>query len=449
LPGDFPGLKLTSMKNHAAIRFALWSFTWIAFARTVSSTAASEEPLSGMVTAVTNLWRQQVATTSTVTLTSSISAKYFLFCQTEWTLKAGDQSFSVTMRRRQEQMKLPEAERLKVMNRFDDYTEMWFVRLAEYPNANAALKAVIHPSPKTNQYHREVAYLGNRHGYACYAFMPIYEWVGTQKTLDCLGGDAPLPAMIRGLGVVDRGSMTANSCSGMLSAAGSLAVPYLKPLLSTINAPLAIRTLSNNQSKESTELLLECTRSPSPEVARAAKHYLCAQPRAEAVELYFQWLAQDAGRTNTLPLLRACTQFDQARLAPHLPRVLASPDNPRELRLAFDLSRSIAGHEIPPSLTNAETVIRQSSSRATNSPTRQEYDQAVAVLTQSNDVEASAYIGMSLATASGKGLPNEVNQAGVLILKTLPDQRGVKLARLLCTSCRDENVHRALREVIE
>jgi hypothetical protein len=400
-----------------------------------------------MVTAVTNLWRQQVAAPSTVTLTSNFSAKYILFCQTNWEPKKTDQIINISQRL--EQMQLPEAERLKVMNRLDDYTEMWFVRLADHPNAGATLKAAIRPGAQTNRYHRETAYLGNALGYACYAYMPIYEWVANQRTLNCAGGDDPLAAAVRGLGVEDRGSMTANGCSGMLSAAGSAAVPYLKPLLSTTNAPLAIRTLSNNQSKESTELLLESTRSASPEVARAAKHYLCVQPRAEAVELYFQWLAQDAGRTNTLPLLRACAQFDPARLTPHLPRVLASPDNPRELRLAFDLSRSIAGHEIPPSLTNAETVIRQSNSRATNSPTRQEYDQAVAVLTQAKDVEASAYIGMSLATASGKGLPNEVNQAGVLILKTLPDQRGVKLARLLCTSCRDENVHRALREVIE
>jgi len=400
---------------------------------------------------VTNLWRQQVSAPGEVIVSGRISAKHVLFCQTEWELKVSGQSVDVTVRWKQEQMQLPEGQRLKVMNRFDDYTEMWFVRLADHPNVGATLKPAIHPGARTNQYHREMAYLGNAQGYACYGFMPIYEWVGAQRTLSCQGGDDPLAAAVRGLGVEDRGSMTKNSCSGMLATAGHTAVPYLKPLVSTTNASIAVRTLSNNQSTESTELLLECARSANPETARVAKHYLSVQPRAEAVELYFQWLAEDAGRTNVLPLLRACAQFnlDLSRLAPYLSRVLKAPDNVHEFRQAFELSRAITSNEIPPSLTNAEMIIRRFNSRATNTPTRQDYDAAVAELTQAKDVEASACIGVSLATASGKGLPSEVKRAGVLILKNLPDQAGVKLARLLSSSCRDENVHRALREVVE
>lgn len=435
------------MKKILAIWFAMAVAAWAGHSADSAHTLAASDDLRGMIATITNRWRQQIEAPNEVTLNGDTKAVHLLFSQTRWEFKTQDQILD--NRKRQDAMKLSEADRLKVMNRLDDFTEMWFVRLADNPGAGPTLKLAFQPGSRGNQYHRELAYLGTTDSFACFAFMPIYEWTSLQVTLNCQGGDDPLAAAVRGLSIEDRGSMTANGCSDILASAGGKAVSYLKPLLSTTNSSKAIRSLIYNKSSEATDLLLECAKSANPELVSVAKHYLSALPRAEAVELYFQWLAEDAGRTNVLHLLRACAQFDKPRLAPILPRVLASPSSAHELRLAFELSRSLAGKKIPEHLIAAETVIRQFNAKSTNGPTQQEFEAAVTELTQAKDVEAAACIGVSLAVASGKGLPSQVNQAGISILTNLPNRQGREMAKVLWNSCADDNVKRRLKEVVD
>lgn len=447
LANPIAGRNLKIMKKVMAVGVVLGTVAWAAIVEAATNSATADDPLSSMVATVTNRWRLQAAPPTEAPLAGDVTAKHVLFCQTRWESKVADQV--INFLREQEQMRLPEAERLKVMNRLDDFSEMWFVRVADHPNAGPALKAAIHPGSQTNQYYRELAHLGSVQGYACYAFMPIYEWAGIQRLLNCQGGDDPLAAAVRGLSVDDRGTMTANSCSDILAAAGGKAVPYLKPLLGTPNSSQAVRSLIYNQSTEATELLLECAKSANPDLARQAKHYLSALPRAAAVELYFHWLAEDAGRTSVLYLLEACARFDKPRLAPFLPRVLASPSSAHELRRAFELSRSLVGQEIPARLIAAEAIIRKFNPRSTNGPTQQDFEAAVTELTQAEDAEAAACIGVSLAVATGKGLPSQVNPAGISILQQLPNHQGRDMAKALYNSSADDNVKRRLKEVVE
>ena len=52
-------------------------------------------------------------------------ARSAILWQTTWQLKAVPQAADLSMRMEADAMKLPEAERLKSMNRFDDHIQVW------------------------------------------------------------------------------------------------------------------------------------------------------------------------------------------------------------------------------------------------------------------------------------------------------------------------------------
>ena len=66
-------------------------------------------------------------------------------------------------------MALPEPERLTLMERFDDYSQFWYVPLDKYPHADASLKSIISPTQRSHRYFRELAFLGTGRGQAWYA----------------------------------------------------------------------------------------------------------------------------------------------------------------------------------------------------------------------------------------------------------------------------------------
>ncbi len=383
-----------------------------------------------------------------VRLAGGATAQTVVLRETLWTLRNMPQSAAASSKLETEARQLPEAKRRELMDRTDDHIQLWLVSLAEHPRADAAWKPQLTPEPLTNQYHRELAFLGEGRGYAWFGWMPIFEWIRLQAELHLEQGDDPLAGAARGLAIEDRSSRTANSADGNLSEAGVSALPYLKPLLaSTDNFQRALSVLSRIPGPEATSLLLGYADSTNRPVAARARYLLEFYPRAEVADYYFKWLQQDAGRAPVLQLLDACAKIDQPRLAPLLPRVLVAPKSQFELRRAFELSRSISGQGIPPALLEAEKTIKVHGYRSGTNSNPQKVESAMSELIHAQDVEAAACIGISLALATTKGDMGPANQAGVSVLKSLPDGRGRHMAKALYDSCEDAWVRERLSEV--
>ena len=183
-------------------------------------------------------------------------------------------------------------------------------------------------------------------------------------------------------------------------------------------------------------------------MAGRTRELLTYYPRAEAEESYFKWLNEDAGRAPVLQLMSACAKMNGKRLAPLLPRILAAPKSGRELREAFELSRSLAGRETPAELLKAEEAIKRHGYRNGTNFDPVKVDAAVAELIKAPDAEAAACIGVSLALATTKGDWGPANQAGLKVLENLPDGRGGQMAKALFDSCEDTWVRERLSVIV-
>ena len=384
-----------------------------------------------------------------VALAGGGTAQTVVFRQTRWELKDLPQSAAMSSQKEAEAMRLSEEQRRELMNRTDDHIQLWLVSLAEHPQADATWTRQLKPTPLPSQYHRERAFLGKDRGYAWFGWMPIYEWIRLQTELHLTAGDDPLAGAARGLAVEDQGSMTANSVEGYLSQAGAKALPYLKRLLEATNTfQRALSVLSRIPGPEATDLLLGYAHSTNRPVAARARYLLEFYPRPEVQETYFRWLGEDAGRAPVFQLLEACAKINQPRMAPLLPRVLAAPKSVQELRRAFELSRALSGRAIPPELLKAEQTIKRHGYRSGKNFDPQQVEAAVAELIRAEDTEAAACIGVSLALATTKGDWGPANQAGLTVLRSLPDGRGQQMAKRLFDSCEDAWVRDRLSAVV-
>lgn len=384
-----------------------------------------------------------------VTWPGGVQGETVVFRQTTWELKDPPQSAAVSGRMQTEAMNLPQSERLKRMNRIEDHMQMWFVSLTRYPQAGAGLKARLQPLSLTNRFFRETAFLGQKDGWACYAYMPIYHWIYLQKKLELQGGDDPIPAAARGLTIHDQGGMTANSMEWILAKAGLRALPHLERVVQTTNYSRALRVLGLIPGKESTRLLEKYCSSPNPNIAKAARNSLIYYPHPEAGELYFHWLNEDAGNVPVYRLLMTCAEVNEARLGSFLPRILARPRSRQEFRHAFELSRTLEGQPIPKALLQAEKDIKTYGYKSGENYAPEKVDAAAAILAQSEDIEAAAQIAVTLACATTKGDWTPANLAGLAVLKQLPGNRGVETARLLYLHCDDDWVSGQLQSLFE
>ena len=403
-----------------------------------------------IVSPLARQWQMELAAApKTVLLPGGFKAETVVLRQVRWELKSLPQSVALSQQMDQEARRLPEAERLKSMNRIADHLQLWAVSLANHPQAGAALKDLLLLTPEPHEYYRELAFLGRGQGRAWYAFMPIYEWVPLQKQWRLESGDDPLAAAARGLDVVDRGHMTANSMDSFLTDAGTNAFPYLRPVLESTNSYRGLGILARIPGWEATAWLLRCARSTNAPLAANTRHLLTFYARPEAEEIYFQWLKEDAGKVSTLTLLDTCAKINKPRVGPFLLRILTSPRDPYELRTAFELSRSLAGRNIPADLMQAEGTIKRHGYRSGPNYDPAKVDQAVTVLSQTQDTEAAAQIGLSLVLATTKGDWRPANDAGWRILKDLPHDQGRRLAKTLFASCPDESVKEKLKDALE
>ena len=411
-----------------------------------SPVSTSESPLE----AVARITRMEVISgPDEVKLADGATARTAVLRETRWNLKASPQSMGLSMKLEREAMQLSETERLEVMDRTDDHLQIWLVDLKDHPTADAAWVKAFTPEQRSNQYHRELVFLGRGKGHAWFGWMPIYQWTHLQSRLQLEGGDSPLAGAARGLAIEDPGTMTANSADAFLCEAGARALPYLKPLLdSPATLPRTLRVLARIPDPDAGAILLKYADSTERETAAQARDLIITFPRKDAEGAYFKWLGEDAGHVPLRGLLRACAEVNKPKLAPFLPRILESPKTPGEYIQAFELSRSLAGNAIPADLRSAEETIRKHGYESGGNADPQKVDAAVAELLASADTDAVACIGISLAVATTKGNWGAANQAGLKVLDSLPGGRGRLLAKRLADSSEDSWVREQLAPVL-
>jgi hypothetical protein len=370
-------------------------------------------------------------------LADHTKAGTMVFRRTRWELKEWPQSCETSSIMERDAMRLPEAERLKVMDRIDNHCQIWTVDLKRFPGA-VAVKTLLKPTDLPHETFRELAYLGHDGSLAWYAYMPIYEWVMLQKKLEFKDGDDPLAAAIRGLQVEDRGSMTANSVEFILTDAGARALPYLKPLMDGPNFKRALRVLARIKDPAAETYLVELAQDSRAEIAKTACQCLKWHYYAAALPLYLKWLEADAGRGWVCDILNIMSDQPE-KLRPYLPRILASPGSFREYRLAFEISRKLDKKEIPPRLLQIEQEIRKFGYRNGNTYDQAKVDALVTEMAAAEDAAAAAVIAADLAIAITKGDWRPANKAGLEVLSRLPGGQGTQLLEHLLAHCRDDD----------
>ena len=371
----------------------------------------------------------------------------------------------------QEAMKLPEAERLQSMDRFDDYSHFWAVSLARFPAAGPELKDSLTPPSSSSRWHRELAYLGQGAGYAWYAYAPIYEWIEVQRKLKLAGGDGAPAAAFRGLTIEDEGSCTRNSCIPLLAQAGADAVPYLDKVLAW-DSPLkatVIYGMGTSSAPQVTEWLLRHADSPDHWVARGVRLALVCWPRKEATALYLKWLPQPyeedvvQGR-----LMEACKAVKAPGVAAILPRLLAAPHTLHEYRPVYEWWREVSGRPFAGDVLAQEERIRDQVAREHNvrwdragedtwrmvrlgpAYDQKEVDAAVVALVKSDDPDAAAAVALDLLTFGGKEtneMDRRIRAAAVAILRGLPEPSGRALIARLAETVRSEPSREMLKRI--
>lgn len=418
---------------------------WLAVA--ITSYTAPVEDLVERVRSLDD--RQVIAREPTpLVLANGTQAATAVLLHTTWQLKHVPQSSELSRGLAADALRLPEEERLKLMNRFDDYTQLWWVPLNSARVPGNPTKELLEPAYSlTHRYHRELVWLGEAEGFSWYAYMPIYEWIQLRKSIELKHGDDVLAGATRGLGIEDQGNMTANSVEGFLIGAGPAAIPYMKATLTAPHFDRALRVLGMIADPQAFALLMTSSQSTNQNLARVARHVLVHNVRPEAEELYFEWLGSDIGKAPVFQLLQACAKVNKLRLNPFLPRILSTPKSRFEFRHAFELSRELSDQGIPPDLLQAEEQIKTHGSRGNHNYDEPKVNAAVTLLSTASDVEAAAHLAISLACAVTKGDWRPVNDAGISILSQLPQSQARPLVQALVAHCDDAWTRNQLRKL--
>jgi hypothetical protein len=356
--------------------------------------------------------------------------------RTTWELKDVPQSTRAEVRMEAAAMKLPEAERLESMNRFDDHIQIWGVELPAKaaPYDKAGLVAAAEPHRR----HRELFYLGRDKNFAWYGFMPICDFAHVQRCLRLKGEDL-LPALVRGVAVEDLGSLTANSCADLLGREGVRALNVIDDAIAARLPQRArlVAAMGRSPHEAVTRWLIGLLASTDSDVAGAARNSLLGWPREEANPLYAKWLAEGAGQRDVTRELAVCRRMKVAQAASSLPKVLAAPASVHEYRLALEMSHELAGKPaMPADALAAEKRIHKFGFGGRPGFDQGEVDVAVETILDAAAAEDAAAIGMSLAVYTTKGDTKAIRQAGVQILRRVPGGEGKRLATLLARTNR-------------
>lgn len=360
-----------------------------------------------------------------------------ILCRTTWEAKLVPQSAEASSRAEAAYMQMPEAERLKHMNRIDDHIQIWGV--AEPTKAKPGDKAGLVSADVPHRHHRELFYLGRDNNFAWYGFMPIYDFAQVERQLS-LKGDDVLPALVRGVAVEDLDSYAAtSSCETFLCREGARALPVIDKAIADRSPQWArlVGAMRGSRDETVTRWLFGLSDSTDADVAAAARRALLSWPREEASPLYAKWLAEGAGQRDVTRELEVCRQMKVAQAASSLPKVLAGPASAKEYRMALEMSHEFAGKPaMPADALAAEQQIYKFGYGSGSGFDQRKVDEAVDSLLTVAAAEDAAAIGMSLAVATTKGDFSAVRRAGVHVLCRVPDGEGKRLARLLARTNR-------------
>jgi formylglycine-generating enzyme required for sulfatase activity len=422
---------------------------------TATAKAAAAAP-EGMPALLKDLaWGEPVGPMTEVALPGGVKAFTIILRQTSWELKHVPQSGDLSSKWVAEGMALPEAERLKMMDRIDDHVQVWLVpppaqgltpRAAETDRA-ADLKAALKPTDLPNRQFRELATMGSGRGYYWYAYAPIYSWVRAQKQLKLEGGDDPVAASVRGMGIEDRGFCTRNSCEYEVGVYGAQSIPFVEKALAKDPklANYMIYALSHSKDPKVTAWLLKQAESTDADAARSAKRNLAVNPRPEATDAYLKWLEEDiiSGKPGQpaargWELIEACRAVKAPGLEKLLPRVLEAPRSVRDYWAAIVASHELAGRPVPQALLDATSQVIQTGNKLSDKFDQARVD-AVVKTVLASDPDVAAIIGLKLALQGDfKSQSQPTRDAGMAILKAVPDGRSPRLATLLTRTATQE-----------
>jgi len=375
-----------------------------------------------------------------VTLEGGVKAVTQVFQETRWKLRSGSQSEKHVSRMIRHAMALPEAERLKMMNKIENHVQVWLVPLQDPPWVPSNLKKGLPPCEKSHEFHREMAFVGERDGFAWFAYAPIPRWIQMQKKLGLKDGDDHLEAAICGTTVEDRGRYTRNGCLAILGSTGPMVIPYLEAAVKDKHPwrEKIIRNLYNSKSEAVTQWLMRQTTSKDEAVRSGARHCLIWSPRKKAMPLYRCWLSEEAGKKEVFRLLKACRAVRMPELLGLLQKVFESPLSIGEYRLAFEMQRELSGQDTPEIILDGERKILRHGFDGGDNFDLKMICEATSQILSSDDLDATAIIAISLATTGSKaGGGSIIRKTGIQILEALPDGRGRNLAMRLARSCKD------------
>ena len=341
-------------------------------------------------------------------------------------------------------MKLPEAERLKFMNRHDDHIQLWAVVQAAKAGSD---KAGMVLTKTTHQYYREIFYLGGNQGFDWYGFMTVYDFANVEKKLSLQGEDI-LPILIRNMTVKDPDGSTGTSysCFRMFGEQGVKAIPFIDKAIADRSPQQygMIGAMTFCTDKAVTQWLMGLVDSPDAKVTIHARWALLNPPRKEAADLYVKWLAENIGKREVLNELMACWKVNLNGTAALLPKILASPAGFYDYSTALKMTHELAGK---PGMPKELDAARQEISEfGDNAPWREtkNYDpekvrRAVETILRAEDPRDAAITGLGIALIGGKGgVGPATHEAGVEILRRTPNGEGKRLVRLLVQTARND-----------
>jgi hypothetical protein len=378
--------------------------------------------------------------------------------RTTWSLKNPSQSADANSAAKIAAMKLPESERLKTMNRFDDCVQIWAVPQQGKPSD---WKKLLTPAAEKHRAHRETFFLGTSNGRAWYGFMPIYDFAMLEQKL-ALGGEDVLPPLIRGLAIDEDQQVqkyAPDGCMWLLSREADRAIPAIDKAIADrlpqrSDAIMAMLYIPRPGDKKVTQWLISLLASKDVAVAESARFTLLASPRKEAADLYVKWLAERAGKRTANNELIACQELMLKEAGPSLKKILAAPASLSDYGFALEMTREFAGKRatteaMTAALSEIERIARADLPDADQ---KKAIDEAVTAVLAAGDNQFAASAGLALATCFQGRRAEKASavryRAGMEIVKRVPDGEGKRLARLIAQHNQVERMRDSIKAVL-
>ena len=292
------------------------------------------------------------------------------------------------------------------------------------------------------EYHTTAVYLGEGHGFRWFGHTTIFWQDSLRRKLELTDGDDRLQLAADGLGIKDKGTMTANSVIGILRREGEKAIPYIEAAIkkNEDNDPWnSVRVLAFIPGKKSSEILRSLYGSRNERLFHAAAYALIHPYRESAKKEYFDMLHRQIYVNR---VAKASVEFGWKDALPVLQDVCAKPSEWLSYRSAFEAKRQLEGRPIPRELKEAAKTLRVSAfGPKPVDPTA--VNKAKTTIVNSTDKESATVIAISLALQTAKGGAEPVNQIGREILQQLPAETTMPvLKRLVSNAQKNSERHR-------